>query len=305
MSAEIFRQKKARYLFDPSSKIPFRLSRSRLENFLSCPRCFYLDRRLGIEPPGMPAFTLNSAVDELLKKEFDIYRRMKKAHPLMERFGVRAIPWAHPLLEEWRQPFKGISYHHPSLNVVLYGAVDDLWVDEERTAMVVDYKATCSQGPVSLEGPYRQAYKRQMEVYQWLLRRQGFVVSETGYFVYCNGNKSLAQFDSRLEFSIEIIPYHGRDSWVEEALSQALACLTKDSLPNSSPDCGYCHYRQRAHSKEEESTPEPEAGSRSSSELSIIVQKGRMEAYRYQFGVGHKKRTPPLAREAAQQRELF
>ena len=29
--------------------------------------------------------------------------------------------------------------------------------------------------------------KRQMEIYQWLLRKNGFKVSDTGYFVYANG----------------------------------------------------------------------------------------------------------------------
>ena len=63
--------KRTRNLFDPTSKEPFRLSRSKIDLFISCPRCFYQDRRLGVaQPPGYP-FNLNSAVDTLLKKEFD------------------------------------------------------------------------------------------------------------------------------------------------------------------------------------------------------------------------------------------
>ena len=66
-----YNAQRTRNIFDPKSKEPFRLSRSRLELFVDCPRCFYLDRRLGTDrPPGFP-FTLNSAVDTLLKKEFD------------------------------------------------------------------------------------------------------------------------------------------------------------------------------------------------------------------------------------------
>jgi len=64
-----------RRLFDPDDPAPFPLSRSKVDLFISCPRCFYLDRRLGIaRPPGFP-FNLNSAVDTLLKNEFDEYRR--------------------------------------------------------------------------------------------------------------------------------------------------------------------------------------------------------------------------------------
>jgi hypothetical protein len=87
--------RRTRNLFDPTSTKPFTLSRSKLELFIECPRCFYLDRRLGIgRVPGFP-FTLNSAVDKLLKKEFDAYRIARTPHPLFEKFGVKAIPFTH------------------------------------------------------------------------------------------------------------------------------------------------------------------------------------------------------------------
>ena len=70
-------------IYDPKSNKPFRLSRVRIENFLACPKCFYLDRRLGIAQPGGFPFNLNKAVDTLLKKEFDLHRAKQKAHPLM------------------------------------------------------------------------------------------------------------------------------------------------------------------------------------------------------------------------------
>src|SRR5262245_17629510 len=111
-------------LFSPDSTEPYRLSRSKLENFVNCPRCFYLDRRLGIEPPSMPAFTLNSAVDELLKKEFDSFRKQGKPHPLMKAAGIDAIPFSHPLLDEWRENFKGLQFHHAATNLIITGAID-------------------------------------------------------------------------------------------------------------------------------------------------------------------------------------
>ena len=95
--------KRTRNIFDSKAKEPFKLSRSRLENFLRCKLCFYLDRRLGVDqPPGFP-FTLNNAVDHLLKKEFDIHRVAKSAHPLMEQYGVDAVPFEHPDLKKWRE----------------------------------------------------------------------------------------------------------------------------------------------------------------------------------------------------------
>ena len=44
------------------------LSRSKLELFGECPRCFHDDVARGVKRPSGPAFTLNLAVDELLQR---------------------------------------------------------------------------------------------------------------------------------------------------------------------------------------------------------------------------------------------
>ncbi len=235
-----------RNLFDPKSSLPYRLSRTKLENFLACARCFYLDRRLGLEPPGIPSFTLNSAVDFLLKKEFDKFRKKRQPHPLMKAHGIEAVPFAHPMLDDWRDNFKGVRYHDRNNNLILFGAIDDLWINEKGELIVVDYKATSTDGPISLDSEYRQVYKRQMEIYQWLLRKQNLLVSEIGYFVYCNGDRTKEIFDARLDFKIEIMAYHGNDHWVEGVVASAYHCLRQESLPDFSDNCEYCLYRKAA-----------------------------------------------------------
>jgi len=262
--------KRTRNLFDPQSKAPFKLSRSRLENFINCPRCFYLDRRLGIEPPGIPAFTLNSAVDQLLKKEFDTYRRKKIPHPLMKKYNIDAVPFDHPMLGEWRENFKGVQIHHRPTNLIISGAVDDLWVNPSGELFVVDYKSTSTNDPIDLDGEYKQAYKRQMEIYQWLLRQLDFKVAATGYFVYCNADKSRDSFDGKLEFALEIISYTGNTGWVEDAVAAAHGCLIKDALPEYTNDCEHCNYRQLAAATEEHGAPE------------MAVKKPRKERKVYQ-----------------------
>ena len=229
----------------------FRLSRSKLDLFLNCPRCFYLDRKLGVaQPPGFP-FSLNSAVDKLLKKEFDILREKGETHPLMVKFGIDAIPLKHEKLNEWRDPFKGITYYESQTNLTITGGVDDIWVNKSGELIIVDYKATSKEEEVSLDADWQIGYKRQMEIYQWLFRKNGFKVSDTGYFVYCNGNTDKDKFDAKLEFDIKIIPYIGDDSWVEKTIHDAYKCLKESSLPDSSPDCDYCNYRKAAFGLED------------------------------------------------------
>lgn len=235
---------RSRNLFDPASKEPFKLSRTRLENFIRCPRCFYLDRRLGLDRPSMPGFTLNMAVDALLKKEFDLYRAKGEPHPLMVQHGVKAIPFKHPDLDTWRENFKGLEYLHKPTNLLLTGAIDDLWVTPEGKLIVVDYKATSKDGEVTLEDEWKEGYKRQMEIYQWILRGMGFGVEDTGYFVYANGRKDVEGFNGVLCFFIKLIPYKADSSWVEKAVLDAAACLRSEVLPDGADDCEFCAYRK-------------------------------------------------------------
>lgn len=235
----------------PGSSKPFRISRSKIDLFLNCPRCFYMDRRLGVgQPPGYP-FSLNSAVDTLLKKEFDIHRAEGSAHPLMKTYGIDAVPFQHEKMDEWRDALrKGITYLDNPTNLLITGGIDDVWVSPAEELIIVDYKATSKNGEVGIDADWQIAYKRQMEIYQWLFRRNGFNVSKIGYFVYCNGDTDKKAFDGKLEFDIKVIPYEGNDSWVEGTISSIYKCLESDVIPQSGDDCDFCRYREAVKSVE-------------------------------------------------------
>jgi len=242
--SQYYNPNRKRNIYDPNSSELFRLSRGKIDNFIKCPRCFYFDRRLGVaQPPGYP-FSLNSAVDKLLKKEFDIHRAKGTKHPLMEHYGVDAVPLAHEKIDEWRDSLRaGITFKVDGENVVITGGVDDVWVRPDGEFIIVDYKATSKEEEVTLDADWQIGYKRQMEIYQWLFRKNGFQVSSTGYFVYCNGDTDKEAFDGKLEFDIKIIPYTGDDSWVEKTVLKAIECLKGDNLPEPGEDCDFCKYR--------------------------------------------------------------
>jgi hypothetical protein len=263
--SDYYNAKRSGNLFDPRSNAPFKLSRSKIDLFINCPRCFYLDRRLGIGQPGGFPFTLNSAVDALLKKEFDIHRANQTAHPLMKYYGIDAVPFAHEDMDKWRENFVGVQYHHKPTNFIVTGAVDDIWhrphpdplptnsagkLRKEREIgelIVVDYKATSVNEEITgLDKPWHAGYKRQMEIYQWLLRQNGYTVADTGYFVYANGKKDRAAFDAKLEFDIVILPYKGNDDWVEGKITEAQVCLVSDTIPAAGKACDFCAYRAEA-----------------------------------------------------------
>jgi hypothetical protein len=85
-----------------------------------------------------------------------------------------------------------------------------------------------------------------MEIYQWLYRKNGFKVSDTGYFVYANGRKDKEAFDGKLEFDVQVIPYVGDDSWVEQTILDAHACMSSNTIPQPADNCEWCRYREKA-----------------------------------------------------------
>ena len=235
--------KKCRY-YDADVREPFRLSRSKIDLFCQCPRCFYLDRKLGISQPSGAPFTLNNAVDSLLKKEFDIFRERGEPHPFFKEAGVPVIPFAHPELENWRNNKVGIQYLHLSTNFLLFGAIDDVWQLASGELVIVDYKAKASKddpntfltpktkknGDVVKTEKYKNSYKKQIEFYQWLFRKNGFQVSRTAYFVFANAQKDKELFDDHLAFEKILISYEGDDSWVEPTIEAIFLCLQDDSI---------------------------------------------------------------------------
>ena len=245
--------KSRRTLFDPNSTTPFQLSRYRLERFLDCPRCFWLDLRKGVKRPEPRPYTLNNAVDLLVKQDFDRYRLRKEPHPIMTRFGIDGMPFNHPKLAAWRLTTKGkgMRFRYPKTTLDIMGAPDDIWLVRSGGAeslAIVDTKATSAKEIHPIGDQWWTSYRRQLDVYAWLLARQntGYAVARTGYFLLLNGMQQTDAFAWHLSFEPAIIAYETNAGWVSDAIEDAYACLTNDLLPVASLDCDYCAYRRIA-----------------------------------------------------------
>ncbi len=217
------------------------LSRSKIELFVECPRCLYLDVARGIPRPSGPPFTLNNAVDSLMKAEFDRYREAGEPHPLFATVGLDAVPFQHPDIDRWRHNFTGLRWKDDETGWTLFGAVDDLWKARTGELIVADYKATARAEMPTTKNLY-PSYRRQMDVYQYLVRRQEFQVSDRGWFVYTNGNGRAGEFGDKLCFTTSMVPYDGNDEWVLEVFRRAVATVEGDVVPAPGKDCEYCPY---------------------------------------------------------------
>lgn len=233
--------------YKPGQNTQHKLSRSKIELFMQCPRCFWLGERLQIKRPSSPPFNINKTIDELFKKEFDSHRESGTPHPIMVDNKVQAIPFPHPNLDKWRHNFTGIQALHKSTNFLIFGAVDDIWVNGDDELIVVDYKATSKNKEVSIDSDWQISYKRQIEIYQWLLRQNDFKVSDMGYFVYANARMDADGFGDKLEFITKLIPYEGKSGWVDDVLEKMKEVLENDEMPAvgvaaMGGPCEHCEY---------------------------------------------------------------
>ena len=151
--SELDRQRRHRgayngYLED----VPFELSRSAVERYIQCPKCFFLEKFHNIKPPSIPQFHLNTNTDTLLKKDFDQYRG-KEPHPIMVKAGLEhLIPFEHEDMEKWEasKQFGATPNHfntlHRESNILFGGGLDDVWQNKETGELhIVDYKSTSQQ----------------------------------------------------------------------------------------------------------------------------------------------------------------
>ena len=252
--------KRHRGAFDPQHQAPYELSRSRVENYIKCKACFWLEQIHRVKPPDFPSFTINTTTDILLKRDADAVRG-KGTLPIWEARGLgHMIPFEHEHLDNWTNSMQYgtdetyFNVVHEASNIKLGGGLDDVFLNTKTDQIhVVDYKST-AQGtrspekyikkPVSLNDPWKVSYKRQMDMYVWVARQKGFDVSDTGYFVYVDAqhkdiNGMLIDKDpvkAWMAFDTSIIPYDADTSWVEPTLLEIKAFLmNQETCPEHTP----------------------------------------------------------------------
>jgi len=225
-----------------------KLSRSAIEQYLSCKRCFILMYKHKVRLNMLP-FTLNSAVDNLCKNEFDYYREKQEPHPLFIKHNIDAVPFKHPDMNKWRNNFQGISFVNEEENFKFYGAVDDVWIQPNGELIISDVKSTSKNNFDWLDTwnryEYPKGYRRQLEMYQWLFRKNGFQVSNKGYLVYFNGLKNEPMFNQVLKFELHLVELECNDNWVSQTLIEAKELLERDEYPQGSSSCDTCQYLKK------------------------------------------------------------
>jgi len=260
--------------YKPSKKhIYWELSRSKVENFRKCKACFWREKVAGIKDIGIPGFNLNTNTDTLLKRDFDRYRGKEESHPFLIHHGLSHLsPYDFP--EKWTDSMHFGSAgrfhvnHEPS-RIKFGGGIDDCYENTETGELhIIDYKSTANlnKNPerANLEGKWKGSYKRQMDMYVWILEQLGYPASKTGYFLYVDGlhvgydrmidddNPELAT----MKFQTTWLEYETDTSWVEPALMEIKDFVeSQEKCPEGTEGCETCTWFLKAthadyHAKE-------------------------------------------------------
>lgn len=236
-------------IYTPGQTDKFKISRTKFNDFLTCQKCFYLDRVGGLISPQPPPWRLNETTDLLLKREFDVCREKQIPHKSFEKFGLEnTVPYQHESIELWRDSMHhGLSHQVENSNIILHGGIDDIWFNlKQQKLLVVDYKSQANNNPVVTENylanPYHGSYKIQLEFYAYLLTKMGFDVLPTGYFYVCNADRRASSFNGLLSFEETIVPYDLDITWIEPKVFEMISTLNSDEIPKPNPSCENCAY---------------------------------------------------------------
>ena len=208
------------------------LSPNLLNLFLECSHCFWLDKNLGIKRPPPYPYALNSAVDTLLKEEFDTYRAKNLPHPLLADLKAKLFSNQN-LLNQWRNNFAGIRYFDEALQATLFGAVDDILEFSDGKLAALDYKSTGSR----VANVYDR-FQLQLDAYTFLLEKNGYQTPRKGYLAFYIVDKSRGFID-RLPFRKEVLEIETNPSDIYEIFKDAVFALKQNNPPPHNQDCPF------------------------------------------------------------------
>lgn len=210
------------------------LSPNSLNLYLECPHCFWLEKKMGVKRPPPYPYALNSAVDTLLKQEFDSYRIKGETHPLVAANNIPAKLFSNQeLLNQWRSNFSGIRYFDQELGATLFGAVDDVLEFPDGKLAALDYKSTGSK----VANVYDR-FQWQLDIYTYLLEKNGFKTPRKGYLAFYVVDKTNG-FNDRLPFKKELHTIDTNPDDVYPLFKEAVEVLRKDVPPAHNSDCKF------------------------------------------------------------------
>lgn len=212
--------------------MPYKLSPTSLGLIKECPRCFWLHHNKGIRRPDGIFPSLPSGMDRILKEHFDYFRDRALMPPELKEIDSDIKLFDDKeLLEVWRNNKKGIQFVDLKGNV-LRGAVDNILV-KGKTLIVLDYKTRGYE----LKEDTHEHYQDQMDIYNFLLRRNNYQTEEYSYLLFYYPNK--VNQNGEVSFHTKLVKMKINTNNALIIFNNAISVL-EGKMPDSAKECGFC-----------------------------------------------------------------
>lgn len=212
--------------------MPYKFSPSSLSLLKECPRCFWLAFNKNIKRPAGIFPSLPSGMDGILKKHFDKFMEKGELPPELEELNgdVKLFDDAE-LLKIWRSNFKGIQWTDKEGNL-FRGAVDNI-LKKGNKLIVLDYK---TRG-YPLKEDTAEHYQDQLDIYNFLLRKNGYETENFAYLLFYHPNKVNDNGD--VVFHTDLVKISIKNA--ERIFNEAVETLEGD-MPKPSDECQFCKW---------------------------------------------------------------
>jgi len=212
----------------------YKFSPSSLSLLKDCPRCFWLRFNKKINRPAGIFPSLPSGMDKILKVHFDKFMKKGELPPELQKFnGKLKLFDDEELLNVWRNNFRGIQWIDKKGNL-FRGAVDNILVKGKKL-IVLDYK---TRGYPLKEDTHTH-YQNQMDIYNFLLRKNGYETEDYTYLLFYHPNKVHENGD--VDFHADLIKIKVNIDNAKKIFKKAVSVL-EGELPAPSDECEYCKW---------------------------------------------------------------
>ncbi|MBW2976839.1 PD-(D/E)XK nuclease family protein [Candidatus Woesearchaeota archaeon] len=214
--------------------MPYKFSPSSLSLIKECPRCFWLRFNKDIKRPEGIFPSLPNGMDNILKAHFDSFIDNDSLPPELSNINGNTKLFDNAKkLEEWRNNKKGIRWEDESGNIFM-GAVDNL-LKKGNKLIVLDYK---TRGyPLKEDTP--EHYKDQLDIYNLLLRKNGFETEDYSYLLFYHPTS--VDEKGSIVFHTDLIKVAVSTENAENIFKKALQIL-KEKIPEAPENCGFCKW---------------------------------------------------------------
>jgi len=212
----------------------YKISPSTINLMLDCPRCFWLQIKKGVKRPSTPFPSLPSGMDKILKLHFDKFMEKGEMPPELkeeeEVYGCKLFD-DEEKLKVWRSNFKGLAYEEDG--VLLHGAVDNILVKDGKL-IVLDYK---TRG-FPLKEDSHKYYQVQMDLYNFLLRKNGYKTEDYTFLLFYYPNKVTDSGEVIFDTKLLKIKTSVKDG--EKVFKEAIKLLKMENPPKADKNCQFC-----------------------------------------------------------------